>query len=108
MIWFLEARAVQCIGQIAGVLGHLCREHLICYVVKPENILVSVHWEIKIANFKESVRVPEKCHIKYYKTLDYLLPKIVAARGPMVERCECDFSSCKATKRSFMPSISNT
>lgn len=79
VIWFPEARAVRYVGQIAGVLGHLYREHLICYVVKPENILVSVHGEIEISNSRESVHVPEKCHITYYETLDYLLPKIVAA-----------------------------
>ncbi|POS76581.1 hypothetical protein DHEL01_v205022 [Diaporthe helianthi] len=73
--------AARYVAQMAGALGYLHRKNVIHRDVKPENILVGVHGEIKISDFGWSVHAPGKRRTTYCGTLDYLPPEMVAASG---------------------------
>ncbi|KAI0541335.1 kinase-like protein [Xylaria digitata] len=73
---FPEQRAAQYIAQIACALRYLHRKNIIHRDIKPQNILVGTHGEIKMSDFGCSVRTRNR-RITYCGTTDYRAPEMV-------------------------------
>ncbi|PWY74591.1 kinase-like protein [Aspergillus sclerotioniger CBS 115572] len=74
---FPEWMAAQYIAQMASALRYLHRKHVIHRDVKPENILVGLHGELKMSDFGWSVHAPSGRRLTKCGTLDYLPPEMV-------------------------------
>jgi aurora kinase, other len=85
---FPEWKAAQYIAQMANALRYLHRKHVIHRDVKPENILVGIHGEIKISDFGWSVHAPGKRRKTYCGTLDYLPPEMVKQNDSYDEKVD--------------------
>lgn len=69
---FPEWKAAQYAAQIASALQHMHRKHVILRDIKPENILVGIHRELKLSGFGWSVHAPNTRRLTKCGTLDYL------------------------------------
>ncbi|KAI1805749.1 kinase-like protein [Daldinia bambusicola] len=84
---FPEPRAARYVAQMAGALRYLHRRHVIHRDVKPENILLGIHGEVKVSDFGWSVHAPGNRRRTYCGTLDYLPPEMV---NPKTDDCSYD------------------
>lgn len=75
--WFPEWKAATYIAQMASALKFFHKKHVIHRHIKPENILVGIHGELKIADFGWSVHAPSNRRTTMCRTMDYLAPEIV-------------------------------
>ncbi|KAL4949134.1 kinase-like domain-containing protein [Aspergillus filifer] len=72
-----EWKAAQYIAQMASALRSLHGKHAIHRDMNPENILVGLHGELKMADFGWSVHAPSGRRLTMCGTLDYLPPEMV-------------------------------
>ncbi|KAF2969207.1 hypothetical protein GQX73_g4325 [Xylaria multiplex] len=77
---FSEQRAAQYIAQVASSLIYLHSKNIMHRDMKPENILVGLYGELKLADFGYSVHAPGDRRDTLCGTLDYLPPEMIASR----------------------------
>ncbi|KAI0407530.1 serine/threonine-protein kinase [Xylaria palmicola] len=74
---FSELRAAQYIAQVASSLIYLHSKNVMHRDMKPENILVGLYGELKLADFGYSVHAPSNRRDTLCGTLDYLPPEMI-------------------------------
>jgi aurora kinase len=76
---FPEKRAAKYSAQVAASLRYLHSKKVMHRDINPENILVGLYGELKLADFGYSVQAPSNRRDTLCGTLDYLPPEMVAA-----------------------------
>ncbi|KAI1350491.1 serine/threonine-protein kinase [Xylaria sp. FL0043] len=79
---FSEQRAAQYIAQVASSLIYLHSKNVMHRDMKPENILVGLYGELKLADFGYSVHAPSNRRDTLCGTLDYLPPEMIRTSQP--------------------------
>ncbi|KAI1162534.1 serine/threonine-protein kinase [Nemania serpens] len=79
---FDERRAAKCVAQVALSLMYLHGKNVMHRDMKPENILLGLHGELKLADFGYSVHAPSNRRDTLCGTLDYLPPEMIGTRNP--------------------------
>ncbi|CAG8741898.1 1669_t:CDS:2 [Gigaspora margarita] len=74
-----EKKASRYIAQTTSALSYIHQKHVIYQDIKPENLLIDLNDEIKIADFGWSVYTIQRCKT-FCGTLDYFLPEIVEGK----------------------------
>ncbi|KAI0505132.1 serine/threonine-protein kinase [Xylaria bambusicola] len=77
---FSERRAAKYIAQVALSLDYLHGKNVMHRDMKPENILLGLHGELKLADFGYSVHSPSNRRETLCGTLDYLPPEMLQSR----------------------------
>ncbi|TGJ78709.1 hypothetical protein E0Z10_g10057 [Xylaria hypoxylon] len=75
--YFSERRAAKYITQITMSLLYLHGKNIMHRDMKPENILIGLRGELKLADFGYSVHAPGNRRTTFCGTLDYLPPEMV-------------------------------
>ncbi|KAI1186283.1 serine/threonine-protein kinase [Nemania serpens] len=76
---FSERRAAKCVAQVALALTYLHGKNVMHRDMKPENILLGLRGELKLADFGYSVHAPSNRRDTLCGTLDYLPPEMIGA-----------------------------
>ncbi|KAI1200943.1 serine/threonine-protein kinase [Nemania serpens] len=79
---FSERRAAKFVAQVALSLMYLHGKNVMHRDMKPENILLGLHGELKLADFGYSVHAPSNRRDTLCGTLDYLPPEMIGTRNP--------------------------
>ncbi|KAI1427405.1 serine/threonine-protein kinase [Xylaria sp. FL1777] len=79
---FSERRAASYIAQVALSLIYLHSKNVMHRDMKPENILIGLHGELKLADFGYSVHAPSDRRDTLCGTLDYLPPEMLQSDNP--------------------------
>ncbi|KAI1828350.1 serine/threonine-protein kinase [Xylaria intraflava] len=79
---FSERRAAGYIAQVALSLLYLHSKNVMHRDMKPENILIGLHGELKLADFGYSVHAPSDRRDTLCGTLDYLPPEMLQFGKP--------------------------
>ncbi|KAF8315300.1 kinase-like domain-containing protein [Cantharellus anzutake] len=74
-------------SQVVAVLQYLHSKHVIHHDIKPENLLLGLDGEVKIADFGCSVQANSNCQMTFCSTLDYMAPEMVAGE-PCMEKVD--------------------
>ncbi|KAI1330177.1 serine/threonine-protein kinase [Xylariaceae sp. FL0255] len=74
---FSERTAAKYIAQVALALSYLHSKHVMHRDMKPENILIGLHGELKLADFGYSVHSPSNRRDTVCGTPDYLPPEML-------------------------------
>lgn len=77
---FPEPRAARYVAQVALALAYLHGKNVMHRDMKPENILLGLHGELKLADFGYSVHSPGNRRDTLCGTLDYLPPEMLKSR----------------------------
>ncbi|KAI1148328.1 serine/threonine-protein kinase [Nemania diffusa] len=77
---FSEQRAAKYVAQVASSLIYLHSKNVMHRDMKPENILVGLYGELKLADFGYSVHAPSDRRETLCGTLDYLPPEMIRSR----------------------------
>ncbi|KAI0903616.1 serine/threonine-protein kinase [Ustulina deusta] len=83
---FSERRAAKYIAQVALSLIYLHGKNVMHRDMKPENILLGLHGELKLSDFGYSVYSPSNRRETLCGTLDYLPPEMIQSRNPSYTR----------------------
>jgi aurora kinase len=78
---FPEWKAAQYVAQVAAALRYMHRKHVMHRNLKPENLLIGIHGEIKISDFGSSIHKPIKKRTTFQRKLDYLSPEIIKVKS---------------------------
>ncbi|KAI1176175.1 serine/threonine-protein kinase [Nemania sp. FL0916] len=79
---FSERRAAKYIAQVTLSLIYLHGKNVMHRDMKPENILLGLHDELKLADFGYSVHAPSNFRSTLCGTLDYLPPEMLQPGNP--------------------------
>ncbi|KAI8954781.1 serine/threonine-protein kinase [Xylaria longipes] len=77
---FSEQRAARYIAQVTASLMYLHSKNVMHRDMKPENILIGLYGELKLADFGYSVHAPSNRRDTLCGTLDYLPPEMIRSR----------------------------
>ncbi|KAI0411701.1 serine/threonine-protein kinase [Xylaria grammica] len=77
---FSERRAAKYVAQVTLSLLYLHGKNIMHRDMKPENILLGLHGELKLADFGYSVHAPSNRRDTLCGTLDYLPPEMIQSR----------------------------
>ncbi|KAF8344098.1 kinase-like domain-containing protein [Cantharellus anzutake] len=84
---FSEEQGSQYISQVVAALQYLHSKHVIHHDIKPENLLLGLDGEVKIADFGCNVQVNSNRRMTFCSTLDYMAPEMVAGE-PCTEKVD--------------------
>ncbi|KAI0537452.1 serine/threonine-protein kinase [Xylaria digitata] len=79
---FSEKRAARYIAQVTSSLMYLHSKNVMHRDMKPENILIGLYGELKLADFGYSVHAPSNRRDTLCGTLDYLPPEMLRSSQP--------------------------
>ncbi|KAI1193454.1 serine/threonine-protein kinase [Nemania serpens] len=81
---FPEQRAAQYIAQVTSSIIYLHGKNVMHRDMKPENILIGLYGELKLADFGYSVHAPSNRRNTLCGTLDYLPPEMIRSSQLLV------------------------
>ncbi|KAF8314143.1 kinase-like domain-containing protein [Cantharellus anzutake] len=84
---FSEEQGSQYISQVVAALQYLHSKHVIHHDIKPENLLLGLDGEVKIADFGCSVQANSNRRMTFCGTLGYMAPEMIAGE-PCMEKVD--------------------